>query len=37
MITGGPCRDLRDNREVKVTGVIEGAGRVLASRVEIRK
>jgi len=36
-ISRGPCKDLKDGREVKLTGQLEGTNRVLATRIEIGK
>ena len=33
----GNCRDLRDDREIVLTGVLEGTKSILATRIEIKK
>ena len=33
----GNCKDLRDGKDVRLTGVVESPGKVLATRIEIRK
>jgi Domain of unknown function (DUF5666) len=36
-ISGGNCRDLREDRQVTVTGELEGTRAVRATRIEIKK
>jgi hypothetical protein len=36
-ISGGNCRDLRKDRQVTVTGELEGTRAVRATRIEIKK
>jgi hypothetical protein len=36
-LSKGPCKDLKNGREVKLTGEVEGPNRLLATRIEIGK